>query len=167
MLGETSKGDMAKGTIYFRPPSYLKLMQETPEAETVLVNEDTIWWYVPKKKIVYRYPSDEFGKELKLLSDIFSGLLKVEEKFRLVKLPDNKSGEHLISLYPDPPWQEVDHVVLTVTSGHEIVGVDIYNLLGGITRFRLLETMKKDLFEEGFFDFQVPEGVQVKEGKNQ
>lgn len=167
ILGEEAKGDLATGTIYLKPPSNLKLQQETPDAETVLVSGDTIWWYVPKKMTAYRYPSQEFGKELQLLSDIFSGLMKVEEKFRIEMLPDGVSDEHFISLEPEPPWQEVDHVVLKVTTSYKIVGVDIYNQLGGITRFKIAETVKTETFAEDFFNFEVPEGVQVKEGTDQ
>ena len=167
ILGEEAKGDLATGTIYLKPPGYLKLEQETPESETVLVSGETIWWYVPKKMTVYRYPSQEFGKELRLLSDIFGGLMKVEEKFQIEMLPGDDTDESFISLRPEPPWQEVDHVVLKVTPGYSIVGVDIYNQLGGITRFKIAETVRTDAFTEGFFDFTVPEGVQVKEGTDQ
>ena len=167
MLGEQARGDMATGTIFFSPPRQLKLQQETPEPETVLVTGDSIWWYVPKKKTAYRYPSEEFGKELGLLSDIFSGLVKAEEKFHIEMLPEKDPHRHRLALWPDPPWQEVDRVVVTVAEKYEIVGVDIYNLMGGITRFRLTHGVKTETFPEGFFDFEVPQGVQVKEGTDQ
>ncbi|MFC1883483.1 outer membrane lipoprotein carrier protein LolA [Thermodesulfobacteriota bacterium] len=167
MLGDRVKGDLAAGVIYFKPPRHLKLQQETPKPETVLVDGDIIWWYVPEKKTAYRYPAQEFGKELELLSDIFSGLLKVEEKFRVKMLDENRPNEHLVLLYPEPPWQEVDRIELRVTTAYEIVGVHIYNLMGGITRFSLLKTEQTKNFKDGVFRFKVPEGVQVKEGADQ
>jgi outer membrane lipoprotein-sorting protein len=167
MLGEQAQGDMATGTIFFKPPRHLKLQQETPEPETVRVTGDTIWWIIPKKKTAYRYPSAEFGKELELLSDIFSGLVKAKEKFNIEMLPKKDPGPYRLALWPDPPWQEVDRVVLTVTEKYEITGVDIYNLMGGITRFRLNRIEKTEAFPDGFFDFEAPEGFQIKDGRDQ
>ena len=161
MLGNQVKGDMATGEMYFSPPHFLRLEQETPKPETIIANEETIWWYIPDKKCAYHYPSGEFGQELRLLNDIFSGLTQVEENFQVAMLGLNSRGEHRIELRPNPPWQEVDSITLAVTSGHHIRVVDIHNLLGSITRLSLGDLTVKNKFEEGFFRFVVPEGVHV------
>ena len=67
MLGEQARGDMASGTIYFKHPDLLRLEQEKPKAETIIANNNTLWWYIPDKKCAYRYPAKDFGKELRLL----------------------------------------------------------------------------------------------------
>ncbi len=164
MLGNQVKGDLARGQIYFKPPHFMRLEQKTPQAETIIANGDTIWWYIPEKKRAYQYCSKEFGKELSMLNDIFRGLSRVEDKFQISLMGKNKQGEYQIELRPNPPWEEIDHIVITVASGYDIRGVDSYSQLGSTTRFRLKGLTKKDNFEKDFFQFLVPEGVQVERG---
>ncbi|NQU14566.1 MAG: outer membrane lipoprotein carrier protein LolA, partial [Desulfobacteraceae bacterium] len=74
MLGGQVKGDLATGRIYFKPSHYMRLEQETPRSETIIYNGDTLWWYIPDKKCVYKYPAQQFGQELRFLSNVFGGL---------------------------------------------------------------------------------------------
>lgn len=163
MLGDKVKGDVATGQMFFKPPYFLKLEQKTPNPETLIANEDTIWWYIPDKKNAYKYPSREFGKELRLLSDIFRGLSQVTTNFQIVMSDQNEQGKYKIELIPDPPWQEIDRIALTVTRAYDIQVVNIYNQLGTVTRFTLVGLIVKDNFEKGFFEFILPEGVRLKE----
>jgi len=161
MLGEQARGDMASGIIYFKHPYLLRLEQEKPKAETIISNNDTLWWYIPDKKCVYRYPAKNFGKELQLLSNIFRGLSQVENSFQVLLKDQNESGKYKIELIPDPPWQEISKINLTVTEKYEIQTVRIHNQLGSITVFKLGDFTEKEGFEKGFFQFIVPEGVRL------
>jgi len=161
MLGEQARGDMASGIIYFKHPYLLRLEQEKPKAETIISNNDTLWWYIPDKKCVYRYPAKNFGKELQLLSNIFRGLSQVENSFQVLLKDQNESGKYKIELIPDPPWQEISKINLTVTEKYEIQTVRIHNLLGSITVFKLGDFTEKEGFEKGFFQFIVPEGIRL------
>lgn len=161
MLGEQVGGDKASGTIYFKHPYLLRLEQKKPKAETIIANNDILWWYIPDKKCVYRYPAKDFGKELRLLSDIFRGLSQVENSFQVLLQGRNKSGEYEIELIPDPPWQEINKINLTVTKKYEIRTVRIHNQLGSITVFKLGGFTEKEGFEKGFFQFIAPEGVRL------
>jgi len=161
MLGDQVKGDIASGTIFFKHPYSLRLEQEKPKAETIIANNDTLWWYIPGKKCAYRYPAKDFGKELRLLSNIFRGLSEVENSFQVLLQDRNKSGEYEIELIPDPPWQEINKINLTVTKKYEIQTVRIHNQLGSITVFILGDFTEKEGFEKGFFQFIAPEGVRL------
>lgn len=167
MLGNQIKGDLATGKIYFKPSHFLRLEQETPESELIITDGDTLWWYIPGKKRAYQYPSREFGKELRLLGDIFSGLTRAEEAFQIAMLDRNEQGEIQIELKPDPPWQEIDRIVLTVTKTYDVSVVGIHNQMGGITRFFLKDMIVKGTFEKNFFRFDPPEGIELvkKEGQ--
>lgn len=167
MLGTRMKGDPATGRMHFKAPYFLRLEQETPDSETIIANENKLWWYIPRKKQAHEYSSREFGKELRLLSDIFRGLTRVEDNFQVLLLDHGEQTGYQIELRPDPPWQEVDHIILTVASGYEIRGVDIYNQLGGITRFKLDSFTVKEKFEKDFFRFVIPEGVRLMKEGNQ
>ncbi|MBU0988850.1 MAG: outer membrane lipoprotein carrier protein LolA, partial [Proteobacteria bacterium] len=146
---------------FFKHPYFLRLEQEKPKAETIIANNDILWWYIPDKKCAYQYPSKDFGKELRLLSDIFRGLSRVENSFQVVLQGRNTSGEHEMDLIPDPPWEEIDRIALTITGQYEIRSVQIYNRLGSITIFNLGGLTEKKDFEEGFFRFVAPKGVRL------
>jgi outer membrane lipoprotein-sorting protein len=162
MLGIQTQKDLASGMIYFKPPNSLKVQQETPDPEVVIINKDTLWWYIPQKKQVYKYPSHKLGQEMQLLSDIFRGLQQVESRFKVTLIAYHTDTGCEIKLEPDPPWEQIDHIKLWIDRGkYTIRIIEIYNYLGGLTRFTLGEPSARDVFEENFFHFLVPEGVTV------
>jgi len=162
MLGVQTKGDAAAGLIHFRPPNHLKVAQQTPTTEYVISDGDTLWWYIPHKALAYRYPSRKLGKGLQVLSDVFQGLQKAGDSFRIDLSADEAGREYLLKLFPDPPWQEVEHIALRVDpEDYRIQMVEIYDYVGGITRFILGKlTVRRDL-EEETFRFSPPQGVRV------
>jgi len=159
MLGEEVKGDLATGNMFFKPPGLLRIEQKTPKQESVIYNEETLWWYLPHQKRVYKYPGREFGKELRLLSDIFRGLIRVDDRFQVSLLEPNALGEHQIKLAPQPVWQNIDRIILTVTNENTIRIVNITYQLGTTTIFTLNTMIEKKDFENDFFNFKAPEGV--------
>jgi outer membrane lipoprotein-sorting protein len=162
MLGGQVKGDTASGTIYFKHPHFLRLEQEKPRPETLIANKDTLWWIIPEKKCAYQYPADDFGKELRLLSDIFRGLSHVEDSFQVVlQQEEGASGRYEIELIPDPPWEEIDRITVSADQAYTIHAIQIHNTLGTVTRFTLGSLSEKEDFEEGFFRFEAPEGMEV------
>lgn len=161
MLGTKAGGDIASGQMVFRPPHFLRLDQESPNRETLITDGTSLWWYVPDKQKAYRYDAKEFGRELKLLSDIFRGLARVEDNFQVILHDTEDQTDHRIELIPDPPWQQVDRIQLTVTPDHHIAEVRIYNLMGGVTVFELRELEEKRTFPKGFFSLKLPDGVEV------
>lgn len=167
MLGAQAKRDLASGTIHFKSPHFLRLDQEKPGLEIIIANDDILWWYIPRKKEAHRYRAKDFGRELRLLSDIFSGLAEVEDSFKVQFQEKDEKGDVRIVLVPDPPWQEIDRIILTVSPEHEIRSVRIFNALGSVTRFNLGDFELEKTFEKGFFEFVAPPGVNViVEGKN-
>jgi outer membrane lipoprotein-sorting protein len=167
MLGDQVKGDLATGRMFFKPPCFLRLNQETPKPETVISDEDTIWWYIPDENRAYKSSAKEFGKELRLLSDIFQGLIQVHERFQVTLLDPNELGEDQIELKPKTPWENIDRIILAVTAGHHIRIVGIHYQLGSVTLFTLKDIAAKQDFEKDFFTFVVPEGVKIVEEKGQ
>jgi outer membrane lipoprotein-sorting protein len=161
MLGNQVRGDTASGIIYFKPPYFLRLEQEEPKSEILTTNGETLWWYIPEQKRVYEYPSQKYGQEMRILSDILRGLARVEENFKVRLLDKSPQGEHLIELVPDPPWQQIEKIVVYVTKNDEIRAVDIHNQMGSMTRFTLKDMQARESFPEAFFDFVVPQGVEV------
>jgi outer membrane lipoprotein-sorting protein len=162
LLGQEMASDPAAGFIHFKPPQFLRVEQKVPQAEDVITDGDTLWWVVPDKKQVYRYPSHKMGRELKVLGDIFQGLRNIEESFNLLLLTFGVEGRHRIELKPNPPWPEVDHIIVTVDQDTSLIRVmEIHNTLGGFTRFTLGPITVRERFGEDFFKFKVPKGMKV------
>jgi outer membrane lipoprotein-sorting protein len=164
MLGDAVKSDVAAGRLHFMPPYFLKVQQETPNQEILTTDGKTLWWYIPQKNLVHRYPTERLGPELRLLSDVFRGLKGVEEGF-VVSLKEEEAASSLkLELTPNPPWPDITHIDLYVTpQDYRIERVEIYNILGGLTRFRLGDKIKEENFKEGFFRLEIPEGAKVVE----
>ncbi|MGD8230208.1 MAG: outer membrane lipoprotein carrier protein LolA [Desulfobacteraceae bacterium] len=162
LLGGSMEADMASGQIHFKPPRFLKVQQDTPKPETIISDGDTLWWYLPHKSQVYRYPSHQLGKEIQLLNDIFQGLRAVEESFDVMLMGLDEKGAYQLKLIPNPSWAEIHHIILSVSQEDcTIRKVGIHNQIGGITRFILGDLSVKKKFPENFFRFVAPEGVKV------
>jgi len=159
MLGGGTNKDLASGQLYFQPPSFVKIQQETPKPETMSTEGPVLWYYVPHKNKAYRYPSPDF---VQLLSDIFQGLRDAEERFDILLLGVSEDGRCELKLSPNPPWPDIQHLELTISQmDYTIQRVEIYNIAGGITRFILGDLHVENSFPEDFFRFYVPEGVDV------
>lgn len=161
MMGSQMHGDLAAGRIYFQSPRLMRLEQESPTHEIVISDGQTLWWYVPKKKCVYKYPSQKFGKELSLLSDLFRGLQKAEDHFQITLLGRTKDNGFRLKLIPNPPWEEIDHIILIVSRELDIRVIEIHNIMGSVTRFNIKDFRAAGPFEKGFFKMRVPKGVKV------
>ena len=161
MLGTQAKGDLAGGTIYFRAPDLLRLEQEKPNIETIVANSATMWWYIPDKKTAYEYKTEEFGKELRLMTNIFRGLAQVEDNFKVTLHGKNSLGEYEMELIPSPPWEEIQKIEVMATDDYHIRTVKIHNLLGSVTIFTLGEFAEIHTLDKRFFTFTAPKGVKV------
>ncbi len=165
MLGDQIKGDLAAGDMYFKPTNFLKLEQKTPKEEFVISNEETLLWYIPDQKTVYKYSAREFGKELRLLCDIFRGLVQVKDRFRVSLLNPNEQGEYQVEMIPATPWQSINRIILSVSKEYKIRIVGIHYQLGAVTIFTLNNVTEKKDFDKDFFNFTVPTGVVLIEEK--
>lgn len=164
MMGDAVKSEVASGRLHFMPPYFLRIEQNVPNQEVLTTDGKTLWWYIPHKKLVHRYPTERLGPELRLLSDVFRGLKGVEEGF-VVSLKEEGAGTPLrLELIPNPPWPDITRIDLHITAqGHRIETVEIHNILGGVTRFRLGDEIKEKTFKDDFFRLKIPEGAKVVE----
>jgi outer membrane lipoprotein-sorting protein len=161
LLGDQMKTDVATGRIFFKPPHFLRVQQETPTTEDLITDGNVLWWYIPQKHQAHRIPSSKLGKELGLLEDVFQGLRGVEESFVVTLVGEDEKGLTL-ELTPNPPWPDTHHIDLLVNpKGFLIQKVEVYDLMGGVTRFTLGEVTEQKKFKQGFFSFVPPPGVRI------
>ena len=166
MLGAGERHDMATGRLYFKPPHFLRLEQASPQEELLLTDGQTLWWYLPLKMEAYKYPAKKFGQELRLLSDVLEGLKHAKDKFQITLKANPEINTYHLILKPEPPWQEIDHLELIIhKEDFSIKQIEVYNNIGGLTRFLLSNWKEKALFEKGFFSFSPPPNAKVIDNK--
>ena len=162
MLETADRHDLAKGSLYFKPRHFLRLEQASPQEELLLTDGQTLWWYIPLKKQAYKYSAKEFGKELGLLSDIFQGLKDIKNDFQITLKANPETNTYHLILKPEPPWQEIDHLeIIILKRDFTIKRIDIYNNIGGLTRFFFSKWEEKGPFKKGFFSFSPTSDLKV------
>ncbi len=162
MLGDQVKAELATGLIHYKSPHSLKFQQETPTKEILVTDGHVLWWYIQAKNQAHRYSSHQLSREVKLLGDIFQGLRGVEQSFVILQKGEDDKGALILEVTPSPSWGEIDHIDLTVTPGSfHIQKVEIYNLLGGLTRFKLGDSLKEERFKDDFFTFTPSPGTRI------
>jgi len=162
LLGTEERHDIAQGRLYFRPPYSLRLEQTSPQEELLVTDGQNLWWHVPHKNEAYRYPALEFGRELRLLSDILTGLRDAEANFEITLTSHSDTDFFSLTLKPDPPWSDIHHLeVMILRNDYTIKQVEIYNMVGGLTRFVFSDLKETDRLEEVFFSFSPPQGTKV------
>ncbi len=162
MLGDQVKAEVATGVIYYKAPHSLKFQQETPTKEILITDGNVLWWYIQAKNQAHRYSSHQLSQEVKLLGDIFQGLRGVEQSFVILQKGEDDKGALILEVTPNSSWGDIDRIDLTVTPGSfHIQKVEIYNLLGGLTRFKLGDSIKEERFSDDFFKFTPPAGARI------
>jgi hypothetical protein len=135
----------------------LKFQQETPTKEILVTDGNVLWWYIQAKNQAHRYSAHQLSQELKLLGDIFQGLRGVEQSFVILQKGEDEKGALILEVTPSPSWGDIDHIDLTITPGtFHIQKVEIYNLLGGLTRFKLGDSVKEERFKDDRFMYRIP-----------
>jgi chaperone LolA len=161
-LGVSERRDVAKGTLYFKPPYLLRLEQASPQEELLLTDGQMLWWYIPGKKEAYQYTTETFGKDLRLLGEVLQGLKGAEDNFKITYQDNPEATTYQLALMPDPPWEDIDHLELRIGKEDFIIKqVDIVNTIGGLTRFMLSDLWEDVSLQEGLFTFSPPLGVKV------
>lgn len=162
MLKVADRHDLAKGKLFFKPPNFLRLEQASPQEELLLTNSETLWWYIPIKREVYKYPVEKFGKELQLLSSILKGMKGITDDFLISLGPGKEVNASLLMLSPKQPSQEIDHLEVEIDKENfSIKQVSVYNNISGVTKFFFKNWEQRNNFNKDFFSFSPPPGTRV------
>jgi outer membrane lipoprotein carrier protein len=162
LLGTADRKDIAQGKLFFKRPHFLRLEQKSPEEELLLTDGQTLWWHLPAKREAYRYPAEEFGHELRLLSDILTGLRNTSESFQFTLKAPTENNTYQLVLSPDPPRSDLAHInIIVLREDFTIRQIELHNKVGGLTRFILSDWQERAQFDPGFFSFSPPQGTKV------
>ena len=155
----TREQEERTGRISFQKPLNIRWESTSPEEELLLIDRQTVWNYFPEENAVYQYETDEILTSRNMIRFI-SGQARLTEDFRIDD-QGMEEGLHKIKLVPKSP--EPDLVLAYIWSDekgmmHRILLVDFF---GNGNELKLKETDLNPDFDEDFFTFQLPEGVEI------
>jgi len=163
LLGTRSANDIAHGRIYFMPPRFIKMIQETPTYEIIVGDGRILIWYQPEKKVAHEYPYEKTGKRLSIIMDIIYGFRNAQKDFKItIDNRQQNNGIVALKISPQIQWQDIEFIMATVdTRLYTVKSVELYDWGGNITKFELKDISQKKSLKEGFFKLSLPRDVRL------
>jgi outer membrane lipoprotein-sorting protein len=157
----------ASGVLYYRYPDKLRLDQKRPDAERLITNGRTVWWYIPAEKLVYRYQNVDVYGELKPLLDFLGGIEKLTQRFDVQINPAGTDGQadHRLELTAlDEDWSGPEGIVAWFDpDDRTLTGFRLTTLTGEITDFSLSNLEINPDVSPELFGFTIPPDVKLVE----
>jgi outer membrane lipoprotein carrier protein len=153
--------DSASGKLYVQYPGKMRWEYLKPEPQLIITDGEQLWMYRPEDNQVLLGQAKTFfseGKGAGFLSDIH--LLRKD--FDIV-LEDIRFGDYYnLKLVPlEKNWDiAYVHLLVSRTTFH-IAQVFTYNAYDDVTRIELVDPQFNELFDNDFFTFEIPKGVDV------
>ncbi|MFO7717170.1 MAG: LolA family protein [Thermodesulfobacteriota bacterium] len=149
-----------EGTISFAKPRHIRWETTTPESEMLIVGPETVWDYFAEEEVVYTYSTDEVFQSKTMLRFI-SGEANITDDFHIesqesenewvkLKLIPKKPESNMVLAYI---WVEPETALL-----RQVLLVDFG---GNGNKLTFTDIQLNPEFEEGWFHFEPPEGVDV------
>ncbi|MBW1713308.1 MAG: outer membrane lipoprotein carrier protein LolA, partial [Deltaproteobacteria bacterium] len=143
----------------------LRLIQDSPLEEEMVISPKGIWWYTAEDNEAHRYPASEFFVAFTPIMDFFKGLgdyRSLEKGFRVSRLVGaDKGQEKAVKLVPLSHKSGLDRLEIWIRPGGVIVQVAVYSLAGdrNIYRFKDVEILDSEPTEG--FGYTPPQGAKI------
>ncbi len=96
------------------------------------------------------------------MSMIFMGLKNPEDTFAVTLAESEDVNDHILTLNPIDSLEEIDSINVTVSEkDYRISRIEIIDIAGNLTRFKLGAYEQKNDIDDSFFNFKVPADVKV------
>lgn len=147
------------GQISFQKPLSVRWESTIPEEELLIVDKDIVWNYFPEENAVYQYETDEVLTSRNMIRFI-SGQARLTEDF-LVEEQGMEDDLHKIKLVPRNP--EPDLVLAYIWSDDQgmMSRILLVDFFGNGNELRFQDMDLNPEFDEDFFTFDPPEGVDL------
>lgn len=147
------------GQVWLKTPNQFKWEYEEPSPQLILANGESVWIYDEDLEQV------TIKKQQSTQNPIYVLLNKkqTEDNFNLELLEineDNKEGEHWIEMTPKKPGDDIKKVWLGVDNNN-LKMIKLKNQMDNIVIFEFENIIKNPELAEGFFTFDIPEGIDV------
>jgi len=153
--------DSASGKLYVQYPGKMRWEYMKPESQLIVTDGIQLWMYRPEDNQVMLGQASTFfseGKGAGFLSDI-----RLLRKDFDITLEDIRFGDYYnLKLVPlETNWDiAYVHLLVSRTTFH-IAQVFTYNAYEDVTRIELVDPQFNESFEDAFFTFTIPQGVDI------
>ncbi|MBW2513993.1 MAG: outer membrane lipoprotein carrier protein LolA [Deltaproteobacteria bacterium] len=153
--------DSASGKLYVQYPGKMRWEYLKPESQLIVTDGVQLWMYRPEDNQVMLGQASTFfseGKGAGFLSDI-----RLLRKDFSITLEAIRFGDYYnLKLVPlEKNWDiAYVHLLISKTTFH-IAQVFTYNAYDDVTRIELVEPQFDIAFDDAFFTFKIPQGVDI------
>ena len=164
---ESGSTEKRKGRLAFQKPLLVRWQTAKPHEETLVINREEIWDYLPEEEVAYRY-SPAVAQDSRSIIQVITGQAKLDKDFD-VKAGGNENGLAKLILYPREPGPQMVEAVIWVDPGSGAIQrasvTDFYGNKNDIAFSSFRPGVK---LAEGQFRFKPPKGVEIEDriGKN-
>ncbi|MCF8034382.1 MAG: outer membrane lipoprotein carrier protein LolA [Desulfarculaceae bacterium] len=166
------------GRLVWARPLKLRLEQETPRQELIIVGEGMAWWVRPARQRADLYPLNQFTGGLTSLLDALGGLARLDQDFKVSLATPQRTagipaGSLVVSLTPKVTRADLKELVLWFQPEDLLLrGFAIFNLVGDVTLYNLDQVQvnvsppKSDFAYEPPVDYQVANHLPLNPGRS-
>jgi outer membrane lipoprotein carrier protein len=155
--GKTIK---ANGTVAFKRPGKMRWRLSNGGEQIIVADGTTLWFYQPDERQVLRAPFQAAFRSSTPIS-FLTGVGRLKDDFE-VTVAGEDGGAIQLALRPRRGEGELGKLRLTVDpQSYDIVGAEITDPVGNITRLRFSDLRRNTDLEDAQFHFEVPAGVDV------
>ncbi len=153
--------DSASGKLYVQYPGKMRWEYLEPESQIIVTDGLQLWMYRPEDNQVMLGQASTFfseGKGAGFLSDI-----RLLRKDFEITLEDIRFGDYYnLKLVPLETNWDIAYVHLLISRiTFRIAQVTTYNAYEDATRIELVDLQFNESFDDAFFTFEIPKGVDV------
>jgi outer membrane lipoprotein carrier protein len=150
----------AHGTVAFKRPGKMRWNLQNDEPQIIVADGKTLWFYQPEEQQVLRSPFETAFRSNTPIS-FLTGVGRIRDDFD-VSIAGGEEGRLNLALLPRRQGGEVGRLRLTVeTENYDIIGAEIVDPLGNVTRLRFSELKRNVGLDDSLFEFELPDGVDV------
>ena len=165
VAGTGQETKTTKGVMLYGSPDRLRLIQEEPMEEEMVIAPSGIWWYVREDNEAHRYPASEFYELFSPIMSFFQVIgdfKSLDKAFKVTRhVGDDKGKEKAIKLVPLSHQTGLDWLVIWMDGRGSITRVAIHVLNGDSNTYQFdsMEVLKEDPAEG--FGFTPPAGAKI------
>ena len=148
------------GTLALMKPGRMKWDYSDPAGKVFLLDGKYAWFYARGDSQVQRIPAKELD-DLRSPLRFLLGHTELEKEMNALTLASSVGGSYLLTGQPRGQEKRVNRLALTVTADGTIVGIELEEADGALTRFTFTGEQPNAPVPAETFRFTPPAGVPV------
>jgi outer membrane lipoprotein carrier protein len=150
----------SKGKLYYKKSGMFKWEYETPKAKEFVIKGNKLFVYLKDDGIVY-VDEDFKSSQLKLVMLFLYGVGSIEREFNVDKVDEEEEFARIL-LTPREATTQIARMIMHIRKNEKNVEkLEIIDDLNNRNVFRFKDITFDTGLKESFFNFRIPEGVEV------